>query len=99
MLFTIALLVFAAATPVFSAPVPSTELTRRQGSADAEFVPRHDKLFNGASHHRSKRLVPKERAPKRRQEEGLLGRDQGAVPISPSIPGSRAGRTGDGDDE
>lgn len=40
MLFTTILLVFAAAIPVFSAPVPSTELARRQGSAGAAVVPR-----------------------------------------------------------
>ena len=77
MLLTIVLLVFAAASPVFSAPVPSTELTRRQGSADAALIPRHDELFNGASRHRSKR-----------QQGGLPG---GTTPILPGVPGSPAG--------
>ena len=75
MLLTIVLLVFTAASPVFSAPVPSTELTRRQGSADAASVPHHDKLFSGAP---------------RRQEGEFPGGNPGAVPVLSGISGSPA---------
>ena len=57
MLFTTVLLALAAAGPVFSAPMPSTGLTRRQKSMEA--IERlHDALSAGAPHQRSKRLVP-----------------------------------------
>ena len=86
MLFTTILLVFAAASPVFSAPVPSTVLARRPGLAGVAVVPRYDTFSNVGPHHRSKRLVSRRRhaesvqrnAPERRQSP-----DDGASDTSP----------------
>ena len=67
MLFTIVLLALATAGPVFSAPVPSTELTLRQEPADAAVKRRDDTLSTGPPHRRSKRLVPRLKTPERVQ--------------------------------
>jgi len=56
MLFTTILLALAAASPVFSTPVPSTELTRRHESGDAAVEPHHDTLVEGDFLPPSKRL-------------------------------------------
>ena len=50
MLFTTVLLALAAATPVFSAPVPSIELTRRHESV---VEAHHDTFSPGAPHHKA----------------------------------------------
>lgn len=67
MLFTTVLLALAAVGPVFSAPVPSTGLTRRQESVDVAVERLHDTLSTGAPHQRSKRLVPGGQTPERVQ--------------------------------
>ena len=89
MLFTIVLFALAAAGPVFSAPVPSTELTLRQESADAAVERRHDPLSTGAPPHRSKRLVPGWKTPERgqrakRDDDPLV---DGPPPLKPNGPG------------
>ena len=50
MLFKIVLLALAAVSPVFSAPVPSTELTQRH---ELVVEARHDSFSPGAPHHKA----------------------------------------------
>ena len=72
MLFTTVLLALAAAIPVFSAPVPYTELTRRHGSV---VEARHDTLSTGA---------PQHKAAKRPREPDLFRTGR---PLRPNGPG------------
>jgi len=55
MLFITILLALAAASPVFSAPVPSTELTQRHESGDTTVESLHDTLVKEDFHPPSKR--------------------------------------------
>ena len=72
MLFTTVLLALAAAGHVFSAPVPSTGLTRLQESVDAAVERRHDILPAGAPYQRSKRLVPGWQTPEKVQRRATI---------------------------
>ena len=93
MLFTIVLFALAATGPVFSAPVPSTELTLRQESADVAVKRGDDTLSTGALHHRSEELVPRFKTPekaKRREQRGGGGFND------PSEPPTRGDRGGGG---
>ena len=73
MLFTTVLLALAAVGSVFSAPVPSMEPTRRQGSVDSVIERRHDALSSGSLHYRSKRLAPRWKNPERVQRAKRRG--------------------------
>ena len=97
MLFKITLLVFTAAIPVFSAPVLSTALAWREGSAGAAVVPRHDTFSKEGIHHISRLPVTRRRnaervmrnAPKRRQNNG--GPAGGNIGLSSGAPSGQPG--------
>ena len=85
MLFTTVLLALAAASPVFSVPVPSIELTRRH---DSVVEARHDSFSPGAPLHKS----AKRQDPEIQDELGMDWND-GYGPQS-SESGSSSGSSG-----
>ena len=84
MLFTTILLALAAASPIFSAPVPSTELTRRYESGDTAVEPLHDTLVKRDFLPPSKRLF-RLGGPRRDGDPrlgGLTPRQPGGLPTN-----------------